>query len=119
MSKIDLDRIEAVAKAAQERSPGPWRRQCTQWRCDGDGCEHCEHCDYIYDSAPRPEDWEDETWLGNRVLETDSGYYEPKGATAVHIETCSPDVVLALVQRVRELERRVHSDDCMGCTRCT
>ena len=99
---IDLDNIEAVAKAAQERSPGPWR--CVRIGMD----EPCAAArfDYIVDSAPRPNwmDDPDERWDGNRVVETDGGCYEPKEATGVFIAACSPDVVLAMVGRIRELD---------------
>lgn len=44
--------------------------------------------------------------VGNRVLETDGGHYEPKGATGTYIAAMSPDVALALVTRIRELEER-------------
>jgi hypothetical protein len=100
----DLDKLEQVAKAAQERSPGPWRliRGYKNTVPDaGNGV------DYIFDSAPKPEgfdDYDGGTWEGNRVLETDGGYYEPKGATAEHIAAFSPDVVLGLIARIRELE---------------
>jgi hypothetical protein len=107
---LDLDHIEQAAKAAQERSPGPWRRINIGAGEQAAGVIGPDkEFDYIIDSAPRPvEIGDDEFWPGNRVVETDGGYYEPKGATGEFIATCSPDVVLALVARVRELEKRCH-----------
>lgn len=105
--KIDLDTIEATARKAQERSPGPWRRvRNKDVITETDG-----RFDWIYDSAPKPDgfdDYDGGEWRGNTVLETDGGYYEPKGATAEFIARCSPDVALALVARIRELEKRCH-----------
>jgi hypothetical protein len=95
----DLDKLEGIAKAAQERSPGPWRivnNGMDATRVDG-----------IQDSAPKPDGWETycgSEWQNNTVLETDGGYYEPKGATAEHIATFSPDAVLRLIARIREIE---------------
>jgi hypothetical protein len=101
----DLDKLEAIARAGQERSPGPWRRvRHRPGSVD-------ERFDYIFDSSPRPEgfdDYDGGTWDGKRVLETDGGYYEPKGATGAFIEAFSPDVVLALIARIRELETGLH-----------
>jgi hypothetical protein len=96
MTSDDLTKLEQVAREAQARSPGPWR-------CERDH----SRVDYIMDSSPRPDGYDEDdsgAWVGNRVVETDSGYYKPKGATADHIATFSPDVVLALIARVRELE---------------
>jgi hypothetical protein len=103
----DLDQLEQVAKAAQERSPGPWRRKRSEWLAP----DSAERFDYIYDSSPKPkwfDDYDGSEWIGNRVVETDGGYYEPKGVTGQHIATFSPDVVLRLIARIRELEKRCH-----------
>ena len=102
---MTLDEMETIAKAAQERNPGPWRR--SRWNADveGDG-----RFDYIRDSSPKPDgfdDYDGGEWRGRTVLETDGGYYEPKEATATHIATFSPDVVLGLIARVRATEQAV------------
>jgi hypothetical protein len=92
---MTLDELEAVAKAAQERSPGPWRR--FEWHDEVKATDG--RVSFIRDSSPAP-DWYDigdGEYLGNTVLETDGGYYEPKGVTAQHIATFSPDVVLKLL----------------------
>lgn len=99
---MNLSEIERIARAAQERNPGPWRR--SRWNDDveGDG-----RFDYIRDSSPKPDgfdDYDGGVWRGKTVLETDGGYYEPKEATAIYIAQCSPDVVMAMVARIRELE---------------
>ena len=106
--KIDLDHIERVARAAQDEHPGPYKlfkygKGVVPTAEDGIDC--------IRDSTPEPDDYKSyasDDWQGETVLETDGGYYEPRGATAEHIATSSPDVVLALVERVRELEKRCH-----------
>jgi hypothetical protein len=96
----DLDRLEAIAKAARAKNPGPWTRY--DWRTPVTG--HARFSE-ICDSSPRPDHLDaDDHWQGKTVLETDGGYYEPKGATAEHIAAFSPDVVLRLIARVRELE---------------
>jgi hypothetical protein len=106
----DLDKLEQVARAAQERSPGPWRR----WKHgEGEVADTDKRIDEIVDATPRP-DWHDQScideseWRGKVVLETDGGYYEPKGVTAQHIATFSPDVVLRLIARVRDANRFVY-----------
>lgn len=86
---IDLDAIERVARAA---TPGPWR-----W------------------------DHEDMTLSGSGGLVAcgDGERIHIDDEDAEHIAQCSPDVVLALVARIRELEERLglsnaeHADDCM------
>lgn len=107
--RIDLDKIEAAAKAAQERSPGPWR--CVHLGSKGfQTAEPGQTADYIYDSGPKPDGWDEycgDSWVGNRVVETDGGYYEPKGATAEHIANCSPDAVLEMLAVVRAACRLV------------
>jgi hypothetical protein len=111
---IDLEKLEAIARAAQERSPGPWRR----WR-HGEGEIVDGEIDCVYDSKPAPPDYatyaDASEWHGNAVLETDGGYYEPKGATAVHIAAFSPDVVLKLIERLRiaELSRDEALRECI------
>lgn len=87
--KIDLDKLEAIAKAAQERDPVwlPVRRD-SDYVSFGPGIE-------LKDNHEGPEE------------------------SYRHIATFSPDVVLGLIARIRELERNRHPDGCMGCTRCT
>lgn len=105
--KIDLDKIEATAALAQKRRPGPWKR----YRF-GHGVVFLGNAnsrvDCIVDSSPKPDGfdgYDGGEWRGETVLETDGGYYEPKGVTAEHIANCSPDVVLELVRRIRRLRQ--------------
>lgn len=96
----NLSALLAIAEAAQQRSPGPWRRLKWNKQVFDDG-----QYDWMYDSSPMPAEWlehsDAEEWRGNRVLETDGGYYEPKGITGRYIEAMSPDVVLKLINVAR------------------
>ncbi len=97
--QVNIDEMEKIAKAAQEGNPGPWRKFNYDKPAD-------RSFDFIVDSSPRP-DWmddPDEEWIGERVITTDSNCYGPHGATAEHIAAFSPDVVLGLIARIRELE---------------
>lgn len=82
--RIDLDQIEAAARAAQEQAPGPYR---VAW-IPGDDARGI---DGITDAN------------GDDVVISDSGTYPPRAAVAEHIAGSSPDVVLELVKMVREL----------------
>ena len=86
VTKIDLDKLEAIAKAA---TPGDW-----EWD-DNDGSfdslqDERSHCVSVAFGEP----------VGGcnpRILISDED--------AAYIAACSPDVVLGLIARVRELER--------------
>lgn len=92
MTKLNLDDLEAKARAAQEEAPGPWRVDLL----GSDGV------DGVYGTAPVGDDDRPP-----KIIETDSGFYPPSLPVAAHIAAASPDVVLALVARVRELEREL------------
>jgi hypothetical protein len=118
--KIDLDHIEKTARLAQKRNPGPWRRVRMIGGKDGfhdlAPGDHENDVDYIMDSAPMPDGYAEYCggdWFGERVVETDGGYYDPKEATAEHIANMSPDVVLAMVERIRELEAQI--EESLSC----
>jgi hypothetical protein len=100
--KIDLDKLEQAAKAA---TPGPWRVSIDDKWPGGDGNPSVMGIygpERIVDYGLGPERHD------LRIVETDGGHYEPRWDDANFIATCSPDVVLALVQRVRELEERAN-----------
>jgi hypothetical protein len=78
---IDIDKLEQVARAAQAVAPGPYE---VHWMDD-----EAESIDGITDAN------------GENVVIADSGVYPPRGAVAAHIAATSPDVVLALIARVR------------------
>lgn len=95
----DLDKLERIAAHTQEHRPGPWRR----WRY---GCGEVlptdanTRIDCIIDSSPKPDGFDEYDgghWNGETILETDGGFYEPKGITAEYIAALSPDVVLKLL----------------------
>lgn len=91
--EIDLDRIESWARAAQEQRKGTWvvdRLMTSDWHepmKDGEG--------YAIVSS------------GGDVC-IDGGMCT---GVAHFIAQCSPDVVLELVRRVRELEAEIESRD--------
>jgi hypothetical protein len=99
--KIDLDRIEQVALAAGSRSPAPWgvgstpdeeMGECHDWVVDANGENVADLC-----------------WLW---MDTDRPDFADANLVAQHIANCSPDVVLALVQRIRELETQLEAGPC-------
>ena len=85
MPDINLDDLEAKARAA---TPG-WRRQ---------GTAEKHHVFIQHDHGIAPE-------LGRVLLRMNEHF--PYEADAAFVAACSPDVVLALVGRVRELESRL------------
>lgn len=84
------DEIERKAQEAQAMRPGPWRIAWTDDRRSTPAAE-CG-IDHIVDAN------------GEEVVVADSGVYPPHGPVAEHIAGCSPDVVIAMVARQRELE---------------
>lgn len=88
---MTLDEMEAVAKAAQEKAPGPYQIEWTTPLFSSPPDDE-RGVDFILDAK------------GEQVVIGDSGCYPPSGPAATHIATFSPDVVLGLIARVRELE---------------
>jgi len=82
---LDLDDLEAKARAA---TPG-WRRQ---------GTVEKHHVFIQHDHGIAPE-------LGRVLLRMNEHF--PYEADAAFVAACSPDVVLALVERVRRAEARI------------
>lgn len=83
---LDLPAIESAAREAQAESYGPWQQ----------GASHDEDPSAVY------------SWPENGVPQSVADCF--RRSYALHIATSSPDVVLAMVARIRELEsdRRVH-----------
>ena len=81
---IDLDEIDRQARAAAAETPGWWRR----------GAIEKYHVFCQCDDALAP--------IGRVLLKMNT--YFPHEATAAFIAAASPDVVIALTARVRELE---------------
>jgi hypothetical protein len=98
----NLDNLEAIAKAAQEKEPGEW----------------------LYDDrneliVHRIGDWHHDSIVSGQPVNWGNSGISCYDEVARHIAAFSPDVVLRLIARVRQLEARIHPDGCMGCTRCT
>ncbi len=91
---IDLPLIEATARAA---TPGPWR---------SDGCDVVNLTDggkgYPLDTYEDSKDV-----IIGRCPDCGSGDVGASALNMAHIALCSPSTVLALVERVRELEARI------------
>ncbi len=80
---IALNDLVRKAGRAHNLAPGPYS---IQWASDHHGI------DEITDAN------------GARVVVGDSGVYPPRGPVAEHVAANSPDVTIALVSRIRELE---------------
>jgi len=78
--------LREVAAEAEKLAPSPWR---TWWT--GDAYDMGFGVDFITDANHE------------NVVVADSGSYPPYGAVAEHIARCSPAVVLALLDRIRQL----------------
>lgn len=89
-NEIDIDKLEALARAA---TPGPWR-----WGGeDPEGGERRSILNlYAGGERSRPILW----------LEPSSGWITA-GADTEHIAAASPDVVLALIERLRRAESEI------------
>jgi hypothetical protein len=83
--RLDLDAMEATARAAQEVAPGPWK-----------ACWDPDDAQRSIDGITAAN--------GDDVVIADSGVYPPRGDVAAHIAGMSPDVVIELVARVRAAE---------------
>ena len=99
---LNLDHIEALARASAVTHPGPWS-------IDGDD----DRIDCIR-AAPVPVP--DYAALGDRrdlpiVLETDCGYYQPRGDLAKFIASCDPSTILRLVAVARAAVDVLAEDD--------
>ena len=81
---LDLDKIEAAARAA------------TVWECQEHGEEHWYECD-----KPGPHNV-DVPW--NEVVDCDV-CEDCMPQTHAFLTTCSPDVILELIGRLRKLEQ--------------
>lgn len=81
---IDLDELERLAKAAHGIAGGDWT-----YKADSEDCGHVRH-ERVY--GPR-------CYIGAAI----NGDYFTNDMK--HIAAANPETVLALVQRVRELER--------------
>ena len=91
----DLNNIEAAARAAQETAPGPWRlhdrcKDADPDRACGVTTEHKNKHGHIVDVF-HSDAYDECSHLVSLVA-------------AQHIAQCSPDVVLAMVTRIRALE---------------
>jgi hypothetical protein len=80
VNEIKLTKIEETARATQESHPGPWRHVAVRFM------QHEVHCAF---ADPEERD---------QVALCDSSI------VAEHIANCSPDAVLALIERIRQLE---------------
>lgn len=83
-----LANLRSTAVAAQQTHPGPW----TEERSDQPGWEH-GRCLGIRDAA------------GDAVIKTDSGVYPPEPPVGAFIATCDPLTVVALLDRLVELQQ--------------
>jgi hypothetical protein len=81
----DLDKLEAIAKEAQEKDPGPWIAVS--------GGKYSDDCLTISRGSP--------------VDPTDVATEIPWVVTAAHIATFSPDVVLRLIARIRQQDAKL------------
>ncbi len=107
---IDVAKLRQLAEAAQRRTPGPYRVIYMDRNGHSDPDRPVEHI--VRDLSPdelavRALSAGDELCDRDRwdpVVTCDSGYYEPNGVTAEHIAANSPDVTLALLDRIAELE---------------
>lgn len=87
-SKLDLEEIEKRAKAATPGSRHVYKEK-------SGFPPHQEEVWGIY-TAPNGE--------GERIVETDAGYYPPHLNDAEQIASCSPEVVLEMVRRIRGMQ---------------
>lgn len=84
---LDLDRLEATARAAQAMAPGPYT---VDWLDFDDESGHVGRGIYDITDANK-----------EQVVCGDNGVYPPRGALAEHIAGTSPDVVLRLIALAR------------------
>lgn len=100
MTAPDLSRLESLAR---EATPGPWH----EFGLSVVSCDVPQDVDHkIYRGFNKPD-------YGGKFLLCESVVHEP---TLAYIAAANPAAVLALIERVRELEARLEAirDECDG-----